>query len=581
MVGREGKTPHPSRTVKNACRWEDCAENFPTPATLHKHVIDVHIGSAKDGGVVCLYCKWQDCRDAQSGKKFHRRYSIVSHMLVHVSLFQFCCTECGRDFKRRPDLNKHVTLCRIVAHQDEDEVSLWSKFEVAHWLCGLGIPDLGPLATQFMEQEINGRLLLTKVTQRFLKNQLGVNNPEVRRAVISAIDELRRPQSVNNGASSLLGDISPSQASTVSDFNNNRADNLAGMLSPAYSIDFGLSSPVDQPLPMTQGQCSQLGLLSTPLGGALNMDAPQAPLLDMLNDHFLEDEHGNLPALFGANRSGWLGDNKNTEGCMAPPGYPHVDVPGIDSVSMKTTSNHQQLTENFINDLTTMEGKKSRPWDIEDLPEVLGGYTQDELDHLSLSMMLLLNGIQGERNQKRTSYSSPYSPYQRQSSVSMNLSSPCKGAPIGSAGVSPPAMPPQGGNLRNWVQDSFMMSYEEYLLRNHPTLHYQPEWFQTTPTLQPLIPPPGYPFPGVQVSGPYAMAQRSVAALSDVDSTSSPGSTSIDALRSPTPDPLSDAPASPQKSPNKTISLATSNITQVTDSQPTAMGTKTLDPTDP
>eukprot|EP00124_Ichthyophonus_hoferi_P005046 Ihof_evm2s651 gene=Ihof_evmTU2s651 len=214
------------------CHWQECNEVFLNVRLLHRHVLSNHIGSVRDGQEVCLQCKWEDCKEAQSGKVFRRRYSITSHMLVHVPLFQFNCEVCSRGFKRKSDLNKHAPLCKKggVA-EDDTQVAIWTKEQVAQWLQVTGQASFIPL---FLENDIDGKLLLN-LTHSFLKLELDIKSAGKREALLMMINRLRKSH------------IIP-LASTISGANANSPSSVNILLSPHDSPEVSLEIPY-QPLP--------------------------------------------------------------------------------------------------------------------------------------------------------------------------------------------------------------------------------------------------------------------------------------------------------------------------------------------
>lgn len=103
------------------CQWIKCTKKFPTTQQLlvsqpntpkiwcasnrvpQTHVSDDHVGRRKSDNYT-LSCGWKGCGYDAAKKRNH----LVSHLQTHIIYKPYRCNDCGVDFARVRDKNKHL-----------------------------------------------------------------------------------------------------------------------------------------------------------------------------------------------------------------------------------------------------------------------------------------------------------------------------------------------------------------------------------------------------------------------------------------------------------------------------------------
>ncbi|KNC87120.1 hypothetical protein SARC_00743 [Sphaeroforma arctica JP610] len=167
------------------CRWDTCSFTSSTFKNLYEHIIEFHLGSIKktDDWV----CKWTSCPNAKQGKLFNKREHLKSHIMSHVNYFPFACQYCNQQFKRRPDLNKHINKS-LGCQQRLHGLSLWDNERVCKWLAD---SDLHGLEGLFKARNINGETLMV-IDDRFLLETLNITDQATRERLLALIRAKKR-----------------------------------------------------------------------------------------------------------------------------------------------------------------------------------------------------------------------------------------------------------------------------------------------------------------------------------------------------------------------------------------------------
>eukprot|EP01134_Creolimax_fragrantissima_P002834 CFRG2834T1 len=168
-----------------SCLWSRCSVKCTSWKLMYEHVVDLHLATIKRGGP--FLCRWMGCNDAETTKAFNKREHLKSHLMSHVNYYPYSCEFCHQQFKRKPDMNKHMTKSTSCSERLQG-LSLWNIDRVCKWLSDTGMHDLHEL---FKAHFIDGRVLMT-IDESYLSEKLGIEDATTREKILALIRAKKR-----------------------------------------------------------------------------------------------------------------------------------------------------------------------------------------------------------------------------------------------------------------------------------------------------------------------------------------------------------------------------------------------------